>query len=131
MKINKTWKVIIGLATLWVVLFPFIVMIGMFAIILPTSIAAENYGNDVPPMFMGGFLIFIALMMFSSFLQMGTSGFYLVHVIKNKQGLDLLKIILGIGIFYLPYIAMPVYYFIYIWPDVYPDWALEKSTDVK
>jgi len=50
--------------------------------------------------------------------------------VKNKKGSDLLRIILGIGSIFMPYVAMPIYYFIYIWPDITPDWALEKNLQV-
>lgn len=127
MKLNKTWKVVIGLATLWVALYPFIVMAGTFVIMIPSIMAAERYASDVPPpAFFSGFFIFIILMVFSSFLQMGMTAFYIAHIIKNKNGSDLLRIILGIGSYFLSFIAMPIYYFIYIWPDTPPDWALEK-----
>jgi hypothetical protein len=55
----------------------------------------------------------------------------IAHIIKNKNGLDVLRIILGIGCFYLPYLALPVYYFNYIWPDNYPDWALEEVSTLE
>lgn len=132
MKLNKTWKIVIGIVTLWVALYPFVVMAGVFAMMIPSIMAAERYGSDVPPpAFFSGFFIFIILMMFSSFLQMGTTAFYFVHIIKNKKGSDLLRIILGIGSYFLPYVATPIYYFIYILPDTPPDWALEKTLQVE
>jgi len=131
MKLNKIWKIVIGIATLWVALFPFIVTAGIFLVMVPSIIASERYGSDVPPpAFFSGFFIFFILIMFSSFLQMGTTAFYFVHIVKNKKGSDLLRIILGIGSIFMPYVAMPIYYFIYIWPDITPDWALEKTLQV-
>lgn len=127
MKLNKAWKIIVGLASLWVVIYPFLYMIGIFAFI-PLFITLEESGNtsELPLLFLG-FMLLVLFMVFSSFLQIAVSGFYLAHIIKNKKGLDVLRIILGIGAFYLPYVALPVYYFIYIWQENYPDWAIEKS----
>jgi hypothetical protein len=55
---------------------------------------------------------------------MGLQVFYLIHVIKNNQALEVLRITLGVGSFYFPFIAMPAYYLIFIWPEQPPSWAL-------
>jgi hypothetical protein len=65
--------------------------------------------------------------MCSSFLQLGLTAFYLAHVILNKTGNDILRVVLGIFVFIFPYVAMPVYYFIYILPEYTPQWALAVS----
>jgi len=70
------------------------------------------------------FLPFFLLILCSSFLQFGLSAFYLTHVILNKTGNDIIRVVLGISVFTFPYIAMPVYYFLYIWPENPPKWAL-------
>jgi len=86
-------------------------------------------GNEPSPTlmypFLSFFFIIFPLILLSSFLQLGLSGFYLAHVIKNKTASDVLRIVFGIGVFYMPFIAMPLYYFVYIWPDSPPEWALE------
>lgn len=129
MKLNKPWKIVVGILSLWVVLYPFVVVAAMFAFMLPTMMTLDsNTSADVfPATFVGGFMIFWFLMMCSSFLQMGISIFYLVHIIKNKTGSELLRILCGIGAFFMPTLALPFYYFAFIWPDNPPDWALEKT----
>jgi hypothetical protein len=128
MKLNKTWKIVVGIATAWVVLYPFVMTGFMFVAFVPMVMAMEGTGSDFPPTsFMVGFMIFWLFMMFSSFLQMAASAFYLVHIIKNKTGMDILRILSGVGAFYLPYIALPFYYFVYIWPDTPPEWAVEQK----
>ena len=69
------------------------------------------------------------IMMLSSFIQMGVSIFYLIHVILNKEGSDTLRILLGVGVFFLQYIAMPFYYFVYIWPETPPEWAIQENKE--
>lgn len=129
MKLNKTWKIVVGIASLWVVLYPFLMVGFMFIVFIPTVMAMEGAGPDVPPTpFIAGFMFFWFLIMCSSFLQMGISVFYLVHIIKNKTGSDLLRILSGVGAFFMPYFALPFYYFVFIWPDETPEWALEKPT---
>jgi hypothetical protein len=51
--------------------------------------------------------------------------FYLAHNVKNKDGSEILRILLGVGVQFLPFIAMPAYFLIYVWPDKVPEWALE------
>ncbi|MDH3943625.1 MAG: hypothetical protein OEV06_06000 [Anaerolineae bacterium] len=70
------------------------------------------------------FLLIFPLMMLIGFLQFGLMIFYIAHIVKNKPAAELLLIILAVGTYIMPYLAMPVYYFIYIWPDDPPDWAL-------
>jgi hypothetical protein len=128
MKLNKTWKIVIGLGSLWVIGYPFIFVAFMFAMIGSIAFTSAN-GNEPSPTlmypFLSFFFIIFPLILLSSFLQLGLSGFYLAHVIKNKTASDVLRIVFGIGVFYMPFIAMPLYYFVYIWPDSPPEWALE------
>ena len=48
-------------------------------------------------------------------------------VIRNTTASESIRIILGIGVFFLPFIAMPVYYYLYIWRDQPPSWARKES----
>ncbi|HUI88254.1 MAG TPA: hypothetical protein VLX61_05970 [Anaerolineales bacterium] len=130
MNLNRTWKIVIGLGSLWVIAYPFVFVAFMFAMMGSVIVASGN-ANEPPPAFMLPFLSFFfivfPLIFFSSFLQLGLSGFYLAHIIKNKLASDVVRIIFGIGAFYMPIIAMPFYYFVYIWPDTPPQWALESN----
>ena len=130
MKLNGSWKIVIGLGSLWVIGYPFVVVAFFFAASGSIALAAGN-GSETPPAlmlpFLSFFFILFPLMFMSGLLQMGLSGFYLAHVIKNKAASDVLRIIFGVGVFYLPFIAMPFYYFVYVWPDSPPAWALETN----
>ena len=33
------------------------------------------------------------------------------------------KILVGLGNFFMPFISMPIYYYLYIWRDTPPEWA--------
>ena len=126
MKLNKTWKIVIALASLWVIGYPFVFMAFVFAMIGSVAFTQAS-SSEPPPVFLFFFFILFPFIMLSSFLQVGLSGFYLAHIIKNKTASDVLRIIFGIGAFYMPFIAMPFYYFVFIWPDSPPEWALEKT----
>jgi hypothetical protein len=127
MKLNKIWKIIIGLTSLWVVAYPFLMVVSMFAFIPLFIMMEESPPSAELPVAFSGFKIMMILMVLSSFLQMALSAFYLAHVVMNKKGTTILLVILGIGVFYLPYIAMPTYYFVYILPETPPEWALQKK----
>ena len=58
---------------------------------------------------------------------MGLTAFYLIHVIKNDLAIEAVRVILGVGVFYLPFFAIPLYYLIYIWPDETPKWACKSD----
>ena len=53
----------------------------------------------------------------SLFLEVGLLVFHLVHTIKNTVANDALRIALELGHIFLPFVAMPVYYYLYIWRD--------------
>lgn len=126
MKLNKAWKIIIGLLTAGNIVAPFtyiafsFAMVGQFVFMGdPSYIPEEEMFRMMRP-----FFYIFPIMMLASFLQLGLSVFYLIHIILNKEGTDLLRILLGIGAFLMPYLAMPFYYFVYILPENPPEWAL-------
>jgi hypothetical protein len=51
--------------------------------------------------------------------------FYIVHIVKNREGSEVLRILCGLGVYFLPFVAMPVYFFVYVWPEEVASWALE------
>ena len=117
-------KILVGLGTLWMLILPLLAF-GVYFISILASAGRGGFRDDPPLLFLVGFVVFIFTMLCTVPIQYLTQGFYIVHIIRNQQGKDLVKIFLGLGIFFLPFIAMPIYYLIYILPDKIPDWALE------
>jgi len=128
MKLNKTWKIVIGLATLWVIAYPIVLAAFIFTmvggVVFAAGTSTEPTANSMIPL-LSFFSVFFPLIFLSSFVQVALSGFYLVHIILNKSAADVIRIVFGIGIFYMPIIALPFYYFVFIWPDRAPSWALQ------
>ncbi len=126
MTLNRTAKILVGLGTAIVVLFPFLFMalffIPMFA--MPMMAGRSEPDPAFVGIFFSAFFLIFPLMFLFVFLQLGMMVFYIVHVIKNNTGSDLLRILLGVGLYIMPYLAMPFYYFVYILPETPPDWAL-------
>jgi hypothetical protein len=124
MRLSKPVKILVGLASVWIVIFPILFMalwvIGVFGIEMS---ARGSYNSAPSPLFGLCFLAIFPLQCLYIFLQIGTSAFYLVHVIKNDTAIEVVRVILGVGVFYMPFLAMPIYFLIYIWPDETPQWA--------
>jgi hypothetical protein len=123
---NNALKIILGLLTAWIVVFPLLTFLAYFGFIYSIILQASQskyYEPAFPPLF----LLIMIFVMCSAFLQVGLQGFYIVHNIVNKTGSDVLRAVLGLGIFFLPFIALPVYYFIYILPKTPPNWALAPA----
>jgi hypothetical protein len=57
------------------------------------------------------------VMMCFSLVQLSLQVFYVIHEIKNKALNDTYRILFAIGTFLLPYVAMPIYFFAFLWKD--------------
>ena len=102
MKLSKTWKYIIGLATAWIVVFPFTLVFLYFAVMF-SLIFTAGAEPDPTTFGFGGIwffliiIVFSIIQMFTTFLQMGLSGLYLYHAIRNEDGSEILRTLLAIG----------------------------------
>ncbi len=123
---NNALKIIIGLLTAWVVVVPVLAFLAYFGFIFSIISQASQYPY-YEPAFPPLFLLIMLFIMCSAFSLVGLQGFYIVHNIVNKTGSDILRAVLGLGIFFLPFIGLPIYYFIYILPKTLPDWALAPA----
>lgn len=128
-----------GLATGFYALAPIMFVLcyflWMFAMIPLIAAAEQTPVLDYPRMqffffFAVIFVIFFAVIMLFNFLHISLIPIYITLLIKNKTGREILRIIIAIGLFILPFIAMPAYYLIYILPATAPDWALEPQHTV-
>jgi len=123
MNISKPVKILIGVLTLLVVLYPFVIMPGFMMFFMFNTgfpfIDPQNISNpsDMIQSMMPFMMVFYPLMMCLSVLQLGLQVFYIIHVIKNQALTDTIRIFFAIGTFFMPYIAMPIYYFVSIWKD--------------
>ena len=129
MKLNKPVKILVGLATLWFAIYPFLffaVWLLMFGGIL---VSAESSSSDFP-LAVIPFLAIFPLHFCTIFLSFILMAFYLVHVIKNTTGHETIRIILALGNFFMPFLSMPIYFYLFIWLENPPDWALAPKPAV-
>jgi hypothetical protein len=125
MKLNKTAKIIVGLATGSYLLLPILFIVVWITALV--SAAAGTNQAEPPPIFFAILFSMFPLICLVNLLHFGVQIFYIIHIIKNKTGNETYRVLSGIGMFILPWLAAPIYFFIYVWPDDAPEWALDPS----
>ena len=116
MELSKRSRIALGVATLLEVAFPLLmVLVFMLVFFLMPILMATNpeIESNLAFFFMIGWMIFAFSMVFFSTFQIILKVSYLYLILSNQQASDLVKILFILGTFYLPYIAMPVYYVTY------------------
>lgn len=119
MTLNKTAKTAVGIGTLWILIYP-VLFIGFMFLIPFSMMEFDRFGSASP---FDSFGLIFPLHCLTGIIMLGLIGFYLTHIIKNTGASETARIILGIGIFFMPYIAMPFYFYLYIWRPEPPEWA--------
>jgi len=115
MQISPVVRILVGVLTALEVFSLPILFITM-RWVLPT-LTGET---DTQGYFVGFFfLVFCSFGLINSVMPI----FYLIHVIKNKFAAEALRVIFGLGCLFLPWIAMPIYYYLFIWRDQPPAWT--------
>jgi hypothetical protein len=128
MALSKPVRIIIGIATLWYALYLLLTMVGIllfFGYVFLSLIAGGESVTNLPGLFREilSLEFMIPIHVCSLSLEVGLLIFYLIHTIKNTKASDALRIALGLGHLFLPFVAMPVYYYLYIWREHPPEWA--------
>lgn len=122
MQISKPIRILIGLGTLWYALYP-LLFLAVWLFMFSSFFLPITFEQSGAPFFMLPFFAIFPVHLFTMLLGFVLMAFYLIHVIKNRRGSETIRIILGMGCFFMPFIAMPVYYYIFIWRDELPEWA--------
>ena len=124
MKVSKSVKWIIGIATAWSVLNPIVFIALVF--VLPWDLIVHDAS-----VFMNSTLVKIALGLLGLTIvnQLALMVFYLIHVVKNSAAEESVRIVLGLGFFFMTVVAMPVYYYLYVWRETPPEWAAGETVE--
>lgn len=112
---KKSLKILLGLATLW----PFLYMILFFVFVFSSILFMPAAGADrsEPPMFL--FVIF-PLHILTMLWIMGLTVFYMVNVFRNDRVEKDKKVLWAVVLFMGNMIAMPIYWYLYIWREATP-----------
>jgi hypothetical protein len=110
---KKSTKILLGLATLW----PFLYMILFFVFVFSSILFMPGTRGEEsgPPFF---FVVFIAIHLFTMFWIMALTVFYMVNVFRNDRVDKDKKVLWAVVIFMGNMIAMPIYWYLYIWKEV-------------
>lgn len=123
MKLSKPVKILIGAGTGIYALFPlFLFFIWLLAVF--TILVTSNYQGEPSPIFFVLFSLMFPAICLVNLLHLALVSFYITHMIKNNTANETLRVLLALGLFFLPWLAMPVYLLIYILPSQPPEWAL-------
>ncbi len=134
MKLSRNIRILIGLLTAWVTFYPLVfIAVWLLMVISMFGLSAASSDSVGFPPFMALFFAIFPLHCLTMMLSFGLLVFYLIHIIKNVTASETARIVLGVGIFMAGFIAMPIYYYLYIWSDNPPAWALQSppSTPAK
>ena len=105
-------KVLLGLASLW----PFVYMIFFFIFVLSSffflsSSPGQEFG---PPV---SFMVVFLLHLLTILWIMALTVFYIVNVFRNERVDKDKKVLWAVVLFMGNIIAMPIYWYLYIWKD--------------
>ena len=127
MKLNMPMKILIGILTGISVLFPFLIVPGVIMLMIIAGVPFLE-SQSAPEYFivMMTMIFFISMICFS-FLQLALQVTYMVHEVLNKTLTDTFRVLFIVGTFFLPFIAMPIYFVAYMWKDNPPELEIEKE----
>ena len=127
MKLSNPLKILVGLASGVYMLFPIFLAALWLIAVLSIGFGSNSYRGEPPPFFFFALFSMFPAIMLVNLLHFILIPFYIIHIIKNNEGSELYRILLCIGLFFMPWLAVPFYFFIYIWPNQPPIWALNAS----
>ena len=135
MTLSKPVRILVGLTTFWYTLYLLLTMLGIllfFGYVFLSLMAGGEAIENLRPLFRQilSLEIMLPIHLCSLLLEVGLLIFYLIHTIKNTKASDSMRIALGLGHLFLPFVAMPIYYYLYIWRQSPPEWASAKGTRI-
>jgi hypothetical protein len=135
MTLSKPVKILIGIATFWYALYLLLTIVSiaiLFGYVLTALLAGGDSVSQLRTLLLQipSLEFMLPVHVCSLFLEVGLLIFYLIHTIKNTKARDAMRIVLGLGHVFLPFVAMPIYYWLYIWYETPPDWAAAKQRNV-
>ncbi len=110
---EKPTKILVGIATVW----PFVYMLLFMLFMSSAFLFLGNPGGGEPPL---PFFLIFPLHLFTMLAIMALTVFYIVNVFRNERVEKDKKVLWAVVLFMGSMIAMPIYWYLYIWkePDV-------------
>jgi hypothetical protein len=125
MSLSQPVKILIGLLTAALVVAPLLLVFGFFVPIslIPLLERASSLRGAEAIFALFPLLLFPGILCFNV-LHFSLQVFYVVQVVKNPALTDTPRILYLLGLFFLPFIAMPIYFFMHLIKDAPPDPAM-------
>jgi hypothetical protein len=115
MRVSRPVAVLIGAFTLWPILYMFI-FFGVFM----SGFFTRSDPSTQPDAGFHSFQLLMALHLGTMLLMMALLTFYIVHVFKNSAISGDKRTLWAVVLFFGNIIAMPVYWFLYVWREPTP-----------
>ncbi len=112
---SKPVKVILGIATLW----PFVyllVFMGFWLYMVLWGVSHQESTKEIPVVFIGVFILHFITMIWT----WGLLAIYICNVFKNDRVATDKKALWAVVLFFGNMIAMPIYWYLYIWREDEP-----------
>jgi len=106
--VKQLAQLLLGIVTLW----PFAYLVLFFVVVLATELFMPGTGQPGPPPLIA---LILPLHLLTMLVALGLFVFYIVNIFKNKRVEGDKKALWVIVLFMGGMIAMPVYWYIYIW----------------
>ena len=108
---TKPTKILLGLATLW----PFFYMVLFFVFVFSSVLFLSSPGSEAgEPV---AFVTLFVLHLITMFVTLALTVFYIVNVFRNERVDKDKKVLWAVVLFMGNMIAMPVYWYLYIWNE--------------
>ena len=119
MPLSRTLKIVIGVLTAWPVLYMFVFFAFIAGTIFWIGVMAPEGGthSSGPPV---AFLGLMAAHLATIMLMFGLTAFYIVFLFKTDRVPQDKKALWAAVLFLGNMLAMPVFFYLYIWPDEWP-----------
>ncbi len=108
---KKSTKILLAIATI----FPFLYMIFFFVVIFSSIFFMPSDGSSEEGALPILFMVIFPLHLLTMLLIMGLTVFYIVSVFRNDRVDKDKKVLWAVVIFMGNMIAMPIYWYLYIW----------------
>lgn len=125
MKLSRNQKLVVGGATLWMLVYPLLFICGWLMMVTIIATTA-NARQGPPPVLFAPLACIFPIHLLTIGIIFALMIFYWAHIIKNNAAADVWRIIFGVGVFLFGFIAMPLYFIFFVWRAETPEWARPK-----
>lgn len=122
MQLSRPVKILVGVLTLWPMVYILLFMAFVFGSMIWT---ARAHGGEHSAGLPVAFLLVFAAHFGTMLLMFGLTAFYIVYLFKTDRVPQDKKALWAAVLFLGNMIAMPVFFYLYIWPE---QWAQPSAT---